>query len=532
MSDEKKSAFDGLKTDEQTGEIIFSGLLDDILVEFPEADFGEEDDLISAVEEANPEEEESTDLPEETKEIEEAAADTEEGLPEGQESESEENGENDTNAAKEAGEDGLPVLDFDFSYGEEEFVNTTPSETTPDEDMMLKSIDKALAAQMASEVMPMVPEKKKKNFWKRIPLWCRITMIVLLVLCLLAGFLVLTKPGRKVIYGLATKYMYSKLDYVPDPEDEPEWEAMPTLSPTPEPTLKPGQMPTPTPDVTPTLTPTPMPTVAPRQEDYCYNVLLIGVEALPQLGGGGRSDSMILVSINSKDKKIHMTSFMRDMYVPIPNRGYDKLNAAYANGGSRLLVKTIEQNFQIKIDGYVKVGFDNFEWIVNRLGGVEVTLTAEEAEYLQTHDYISNPANRNVVPGTQVMNGNQVLGYCRVRYVPTASGAESDFGRTERQRTVLKKIFNKYKDSDLITMFKIFSDCLPKVTTNISKQDMQKMMEMVVEEKILSLDTMRLPISGGYVSERLDGGTGPWVLQVDWTKNINALHEYVFGSVE
>ena len=224
-----------------------------------------------------------------------------------------------------------------------------------------------------------------------------------------------------------------------------------------------------------------------------------------------------------------MTSFMRDMYVPIPGHADGKLNAAYGAGGAKLLMETIEKNFQVKIDGYVKVGFDSFEWIVDRLGGVEITLTAEEATYLRTHDYISKPQYRNVVAGTQLMNGNQVLGYCRVRYVPTINGTHNDFGRTERQRTVLTKLFNRFKDTNIITLLSIFNDCIPQVLTDISKEDMQEVLESVVENRILSLESFRIPVAGGFEDATVGKAK---ILRVKWEKNITELHNKIFATGE
>ncbi|MBQ9767523.1 MAG: LCP family protein [Lachnospiraceae bacterium] len=495
MKEEVHSLFDEFETDEETGEVLVPRDMVEVKAEGAE----------------KPEVEEAL--------LEEAAVAVSEN-----ETESAVEEEN----VQEADDEELPELHFDFDFGEEELV--TAEETETEEDAILKSIDDALAAQMAATLGPVetsekdeTKKKKKKNVWLRIPLWCRIVLIVLLSLCLLLGFFAGTKTGRSMVIKLVVGYMHDRMD-VEENTPTPAATAAPTEAPTGEPE---------NPDASVSATPTPVPTMAPRQEDYCYNVLLIGVEALPQLGSGGRSDTMILISINSRDKKIHMTSLMRDMYVQIPGHADDRLNAAYAKGGAELLVDTIELNFKVKIDGYVKVDFESFEWIVNRLGGVEITLTADEAEYLRTHNYISNPAYRNVVAGTQLMNGNQVLGYCRVRYVATANGTNSDFGRTERQRTVLNKIFNKYKNSNIFTMLDIFNDCLPRVTTNISKETMQNMLTMVVEEGILSLDTMRLPVSGGFSDvEVIIAGDRAKVLAVQWSKNIDALHEFIFGPEE
>lgn len=421
----------------------------------------------------------------------------------------------------------LPELHFDFNFGEEEFVN--PAENA-DEDMILQSIDEALAAQMAASLGPAEGEetpkenkkaKKKKSVWKRIPVWCKVTAISLCSVCLVLGLLIGTAPGKKLLISFVTEYLDKN---VSRPEDV-------TPGVTPPPVNQEDPLPTQEPENTENPEnpgKVEVPVIEPRHEDYVYNMLLIGVEALPQLGGE-RSDTMILVSVNSKTKKIYMTSFMRDMYVPMTGYADARLNAAYNRGGAKLLVETIEKNFQVKIDGYVKVGFDSFEWIVDRLGGVEVTLTADEATYLRTHDYISKPQYRNVVAGTQVMNGNQVLGYCRVRKVPTINGTQDDFGRTERQRMVLSKLFNRFKDTNIITLLSIFNDCIPQVLTDVSKEDMQKILEMVVENRILTLESFRIPVAGGFENARVGKAD---ILRVKWDKNITELHNKIFATGE
>lgn len=475
MSEERKSMFDGFEIDEETGEVLI-----------PRASVGTVSDESKKANES-----------------EGTLSQNAEYIP------------------AQSEEEELPELHFEFDFGEEEFAN--PTETV-DEETILQNIDEALAAQMAVTLGPVeeVPEAKqeKKGVWHRIPMWCRIAMISLCSLCLILVLLVGTKPGQKLLFGLAAGYVDDRVGRPEDVTKTPEQNSGNEQNPVPTQSVeKPG-------DSTENPGQTVVPTVEPRHEEYVYNILLIGEEALPQFGGS-RSDSMILVSINSRDKKIYMTSLMRDMYVEIPGYSDNKLNAAYAYGGAPLLIDTIELNLQVKVDGYVKVGFDSFEWIVDRLGGVEITLTAEEADYLRKKDYISNPAYRNVVAGTQLMNGNQVLGYCRVRFVPTANGTYSDFGRTERQRTVLKKIFDKYKDTNIFTLLSIFNDCLPRVITDISKEDMQELMETVVENRIINLEAFRIPVAGTYEDARVGGSE---VLVVKWAKNIEQLHNKIFGE--
>ena len=144
------------------------------------------------------------------------------------------------------------------------------------------------------------------------------------------------------------------------------------------------------------------------------NILLVGSDNGAQGsedGDHGRSDSMMVATINFKTKELKLTSFLRDMYVEIPGHGRNKLNAAYAFGGEELLYQTLAQNFNIKIDKFCVVDLSAFEKVINRIGGIEMTLEKREAEYLNTTNYISKKKYRNVKPGKQTLNGG--IGLCK-----------------------------------------------------------------------------------------------------------------------
>jgi len=183
------------------------------------------------------------------------------------------------------------------------------------------------------------------------------------------------------------------------------------------------------------------------------NILLIGSDTR-NADERGRTDSMILLSINSTTKEITMTSFMRDMYVNIKGIDADgndidtwsKLNAAYVYGGAELLMDTIEYNFDIAVDDYVYIDFLSFVDIVDAVGGIELDISDEEAEGMKPPMAEQNKLLGNK-KGTDYLdkggkklhvNGNQALAYARLRYVGNA-----DFQRTERQRTVITKIIEK-----------------------------------------------------------------------------------------
>lgn len=156
------------------------------------------------------------------------------------------------------------------------------------------------------------------------------------------------------------------------------------------------------------------------------NILLIGVDGQ---GYSGRSDTMILCTFNKKERTAFMTSFLRDLYVQIPGYSDNRLNAAYAFGGIDLLDATLEVNFGIQVDGHVMVDFNTFPQVIDALGGVDIQLTQAEAEHLGVGD-----------AGVYHMEGSLAMSYARIRAL------DSDFGRTNRQRTVMNSLFNRFKN--------------------------------------------------------------------------------------
>lgn len=262
-------------------------------------------------------------------------------------------------------------------------------------------------------------------------------------------------------------------------------------------------------------------------EQKVVNILLIGEEAIND-GAQGRSDSMMIATLNTVEKSIKLTSLMRDMYVTIPGYRDNKLNAAYHNGGGVLLAETIEQNFGVEIDGYVRVNFKAFEKIVDKLGGVDIELTSNEAYYLNTTNYISKKSNRNVKEGLQTLNGNQALGYCRVRYKTASNGEANDFGRTYRQRTVLKAIFDKFKHQNIVSMVSIATDLLSDVTSNLSKADIISYLSTAASFGTTDLDTFRIPLDNAYEGQKVDGKA---VLVLDFDTNKQALREFIYAGI-
>lgn len=339
------------------------------------------------------------------------------------------------------------------------------------------------------------PKKRKKKMSKALR---NMLLLCLAFFVILIGLLV-SKPGRRLIYGWMADYISGAVSTGKDTNGDGvvdmTFEGL-------------------THDVNP----------AARKEDYVTNILLMGIESI---NGGNRTDSMMIASINTKDKTVKLTSLMRDMYVEIPGYKGSKLNAAYAKGGAQMLVDTIEKNFEIHIDAYASVGFDSLEKIVDLLGGIEIELGKKEAAYLRKTNYISKPQYRTVKEGWQTLNGNQVVGYCRVRKVETLEGVNSDYGRTLRQRKVLKAIFEKYKSQNIVKLVSIMNQCLGYVDTNLTSKQIRKAIEDVVENGITTMENERIPIDGAFTEQKNYKGAG-WVLVPDLEKNVQALYEFIY----
>lgn len=203
------------------------------------------------------------------------------------------------------------------------------------------------------------------------------------------------------------------------------------------------------------------------------NVMLFG-EDNHKKGTTGRSDSLILASIDNYSKSIKLTSFQRDTYVRIPGHGYNKITTAYSLGGAALAIKTVESNFGIKIDRYAVVDFNSFKKIIDVLGGVTMDLSKDEVEYINWQLYINHqvdtPHLLEEKDGKIKLTGQQALWYARDRGYDGVQAGD-DWDRTVRQRKLLNTIFDSLRSASLPELIQVVSDVGPLVTTNLKKEE-------------------------------------------------------------
>lgn len=249
--------------------------------------------------------------------------------------------------------------------------------------------------------------------------------------------------------------------------------------------------------------------VVKKQEEKITNVALFGIDKRSQ-EKVGRSDSIMIASLDTKHKKIKLTSIMRDTYVDIDGRGMDKLNHAYAFGGPELAIKTINQNFDMNIREFATVDFDGLEHIVDEFGGIEVDIKPNEVSHV--------PGSRE---GKQLLDGKQALAYSRIRKT-----GDGDFERTERQRFILEKIINQGLNMGVTKYPKLLNTLIPFVETSLSKTEMLQMGTSLFVSNIKTVEKFRIPVDDHSQGQKINGIY--YLVPMDLEDNVKELHEFIF----
>ncbi len=301
------------------------------------------------------------------------------------------------------------------------------------------------------------------------------------------------------------------------------------------------------------------------------NVMLFGEDKKASAESAGRSDTMILVSLDVKHKQFKLTSFLRDTYVYIPSddefEGWNKLNASYSYGGAKLSVKTIESNFGVKIDRYGVIDFSGFKEVINALGGVTIKISGSEARYINaqidhnnqkcehipdkycTSEYVTdangNPKydqNGNQVEKTHPvkLNGQQALWYARNRGSDEISSeifSGDDWDRTERQRKLILAVVDGFKNASFTELVSVVNEIGPMISTNFKENDITSLMSSALTFLNYPIYQFHIPIGDKTDENRLwvyDDNTavGSVIRITDWDKTRQQLADYVFNKAD
>lgn len=222
--------------------------------------------------------------------------------------------------------------------------------------------------------------------------------------------------------------------------------------------------------------------------DNVYNILMMGIDY------NNYSDATILVSINRTDKTITFTSVLRDMRLPFKGVGEMKFNNAFRLGGPLMTVAEVEKNFDIKLDAYAFVHFNEMADIFDYIGGLDIEISDEEVEnangYVTEMLKVYNVDHSGLIEksGKVHLDGYQLVGFCRSRYV-----GNGDFVRTERQRYVFSTMFEKFKTMSFTELVEFFAKAMPNVTHNLTKTKLAELIGMLPTLLTYKLQLNRVP---------------------------------------
>lgn len=265
------------------------------------------------------------------------------------------------------------------------------------------------------------------------------------------------------------------------------------------------------------------------------SVLLIGTDA--RLWDDMKhSDTMIIVCYNTQNGAVRMISVMRDAFVNIPEQGNVRINTVSATVNMEALIRTLNQNLGLNIREYMCVDFEGFRNVIDILGGIDVDITEVEMEYInsglkeqvnlivhksQRESTLAESTLTTYGPNTH-LNGLQALAYARIRK------SDSDYKRTERQRTVVMKAAQKAIDTvSIVQMKQIASTMLQYVETNMQLTSLVQLGLQVVQRGLSDMEEMRVPVNGTYTEETRGSTWGMY--DVDWAANKREVERILFG---
>ena len=242
----------------------------------------------------------------------------------------------------------------------------------------------------------------------------------------------------------------------------------------------------------------------PKDEDV-FNVLLVGTDSRDPNSDMGRSDSMMLVSFNKSKNKSTVVSFLRDSLVDIDGYGKSRLGHTYAYGGIGLTINTINKTYDLDIQNYITIDFENLVSIIDEIGGVKVFITEEEAEFYRQNGM------PDIQSGDMTLTGSQALAHARNRTLG------SDFERTRRQRSVMYGIYRQIMaEKDASAILPLINYCMNHVKTNMSVTEIYDLAKQVLEIDNLRMQQASMPTEGAYQPVTYEGMD---VLEIDIEAN-------------
>lgn len=217
-----------------------------------------------------------------------------------------------------------------------------------------------------------------------------------------------------------------------------------------------------------------LPTGDPFYDKDVVNILLLGTdERTEQFSDNARADSIMILSLNTKKHTIKLVSIERGIGVPVPGRNDDLITHTFRYGGAALTLKTMRECFNVDVERYVRVNFSVFQKAIDAIGGVDITLTQAEADYLMNAKgllSLNNNTIHDVVVGQNHLDGSTALAYSRIRKI------DSDWSRIQRQRNMIQAAINQVKSEDIFTLNNLADTVLPMIETNLTKEEITSLL--------------------------------------------------------
>ena len=260
-----------------------------------------------------------------------------------------------------------------------------------------------------------------------------------------------------------------------------------------------------------------------------WNILLLGCDSY-STNNHTRSDSMIIVSINRETQQVKMTSLMRDTWVPVPGTKsrHRKLTELCAVGGPELTIQAIDECFGVEIDDYALISMEGIAEVIDILGGVDIDVTEAERKALNKGLFdLSSLSGMEKLEesGENVhLNGNQATAFARIRKI------DSDYVRTERQRTVLLAMAEKIKNGATITtLLSVVNVMLNYVETSLTTDEIVEIGKLGLGLDLSTVEELRLPADGTFKSGTFDG---IWCIKPNFEENAELLKDFIYGTDE
>lgn len=253
-----------------------------------------------------------------------------------------------------------------------------------------------------------------------------------------------------------------------------------------------------------------------------FNVALFGLDTRDENSFSGRSDSIIIVSIDRKNNTVKLSSILRDSYVSIDGHKDQKICHAYAFGGAQLAIKTLNQNFNMNITDYVTVNFAKLGKAIDMLGGVDLEITERERVHLNDIGDDENPNFHYLEQAGQVhLTGEQAVVYARLRHI------DSDVERSNRQKRVLEALLVQARKVSPSKYGELLKQGMSLCETSLSFSEIMSFAPMITSD--IRIEMINIPGE----EEKAIGGMyeGAWVWRYDLQKAGEHLHLFIYGEV-